>query len=294
MGGKKKSTTTSSYRPPSWVEGAARQAVGIGQRIGSQQYGAYEGERVAPLSRNEQRGIRMAQDTGVGGEHFDESARLAKSGTASWIDADQEAYMNPFIKGALDPAAREIREEGARTAEQLKGQQASIGAFGGSRGALLESENREQTLQQVSDLYGRGFALAYENAQNIWGDERARDMQASGRLQELGTAVQNAHSEDISTLMATGATDRGLQQAMRDFDYQQFIEERDWDFRNLGGLVASLEGTRGSYSTTTVNRTEAQSGNGVMQAIGIAAAIIGAFFTGGATLAAIPAIAGME
>ena len=81
--------------------------------------------------------------------------------------------------------------------------------------------------------------------------------------------------------MTTGATDRGLQQAMRDFDYQQFIENRDWDFRNLGGLIAALEGTKGSYETTQ-STTEKSSGGELAQAIGIAATLIGTFYGGGA------------
>ena len=50
MGKGKKETTTRTYTPPSWVEGGARQAVGLGRKIGSQEYTPYTGERVAPLS----------------------------------------------------------------------------------------------------------------------------------------------------------------------------------------------------------------------------------------------------
>jgi hypothetical protein len=159
-------------------------------------------------------------------------------------------YMSPYIKGALDPAAREIRQEGAREANALDARSASMNAFGGSRAALAQSENREKTLQGISDLYGEGYARAYESAVGIWGDERARDMQAAGRFQDLGQARMNAAETDISTLMTTGATNRGIQQALMDFDYQQFTENRDWDFRNLAGLIAAIEGTKGSYSTT--------------------------------------------
>ena len=60
-------------------------------------------------------------------------------------------------------------------------------------------------------------------------------------------------------------------------DYQQFIENRDWDFRNLGGLIAALEGTRGSYSTTQTT-TSKESGGEFAQALGIAATLVGAFY----------------
>jgi hypothetical protein len=239
-------------------------------------------------------GMEMARtNAGAAQPYYQEAAGLARDSTQSWADmsdAERDRYMNPYIKGALDPAAREIREEGQRDAMALDARASSMDAFGGSRAALMRSENREKTIQGVKDLYGEGYAKAYESAVNIFGDEKAREYQAAGRLQELGTAVQTAGKQDISTLMATGATDRGIQQAMADFDYSQFIENRDWDFRSLGAIIAALEGTKGSY-TTTQSTTSKESGGELGQALGLAATLIGTFYnpagavTGAATKA---------
>jgi hypothetical protein len=285
MGGSKKKKTTQTYKPAGYVEGASQQAIGLGRQLGSQKYEAYGGQRVAGLSENEQMGMEMARDlAGISTPYYQEAAGLARRGSQQFSQADMSQYMNPYIKQALDPAAREIRQEGQREAMALDSRAASMNAFGGSRAALMRAENRERTLQQVSDLYGKGYAQAYESAVNIWGDERARDLQAAGRIQDLGTAFQTAGQQDISTLMATGATDRLIQQAMLDFDYKQFIEERDWGFRQLGGLISALEGTKGSTTTTQTTKSK-ESGGGLAQAIGVGAALVGAFFTGGASLA---------
>lgn len=280
MGKKKKESTKQTYTPPSYIQSGAQQAMQIGTRIGNQQYEEYGGERVAGLSANEQQGIDMASSTaGASQPYFQQAGALANRGTQQFSDADMSQYMNPYIKNALDPAAREIRQEGAREQNALDDRSSSMDAFGGSRAALMQSESREKTLQSVSDLYGKGYAAAYESGVNIWGDERARDMQGAGRFMEIGNAVTNANSTDISTLMATGATDRGVQQSMRDFDYQQFIESRDWDFRNLGGVIAALEGTKGSYETTQTTTSE-KSGGEFAQMIGLAATILGTFYGG--------------
>lgn len=277
--GSKKKKTTQTYTPPSWVESGAKQAVGIGQRIAGQGYTEYEGDRTAGLSSNEQRGINMAASTaGASTPYYEKGAALADRSTQQFADADMSQYMNPYIKNALDPAAREIREEGARGAMALDARASSMDAFGGSRAALMRSENREKTIQGVGDLYGKGMADAYKHGVSIWGDERSRDMMASGRFMELGNAVTNANRTDIASLMATGATDRNIQQAMADFDYQQFTENRDWDFRALGGLIGALEGTKGSYSTTQTT-TSKESGGELAQALGIAATLVGAFYT---------------
>lgn len=280
MGGKSKKKTTSTYTPPEWVEDASKQAVRIGRGIGDQQYQRFAGERVAGLSENEQQGMSLARDSvGIGQPYFDEAAGYARSGTQSWTDADQSQYINPYIKGALDPAAREIREEGARGAMALDARASSMDAFGGSRAALMRSENKEATLQGLKDLYGEGYARAYESGANIFGQERARDMEAAGRFQALGGQVVDARQTDISTLMTTGATDRSVQQALRDFDWQQFVEQRDWGFRQLMGVVSALEGTKGSYSTTQTSKTEVRK-DSTAEVVGAIAQIVASAYSG--------------
>jgi hypothetical protein len=193
-------------------------------------------------------------------------------------DANMEDYMNPYIKGALDPVAREINEAGRTEQNRLEGMASSMNAFGGSRAALAQSQNREKTIQGISDLYGQGYAAAYQSAVGIWGDERARDMQAADRFAQYGDAAVNMNEIDISTLMTTGAMDRGIQQAAMDFDYQQFIEERDWDFRALSGMLAALQGTKGSYSTTQTTKEETSTDD-TMEWVGAIAQVVAAIYS---------------
>jgi hypothetical protein len=82
---------------------------------------------------------------------------------------------------------------------------------------------------------------------------------------------------------------------MADFDYKQFIEGRDWDFRSLGAVIAALEGTKGSY-TTTQTTTEKTSGGELAQAMGLAATLIGTFYNpvGAVASAAAGTAAGRE
>jgi len=282
--GGKKTKQTQTYTPPSWVEGASRQAVGIGQRIGSSQFKEYGGERVAGLSENERLGMDMAKsNTGIGQPYFDKAALYADKGTQSWADSDQSKFINPYIKGALDPAARELREEGARGLRSVDDRASSMDAFGGRRSALAKKDQLAATTEGLSDLYGKGYADAYNFGAQIFGQERARDLEAAGRFQALGGDVINASQTDISTLMTTGATDRSVQQAVRDFDFQQFVEERDWDFRQLMGVVSALEGTKGSYSTTQTNETKESSS--AASVVGSIATVVAAMYTGGASLA---------
>jgi hypothetical protein len=97
--------------------------------------------------------------------------------------------------------------------------------------------------------------------------------------------------------MRTGAVDRSIQQAMKDFDYQQFMEERNWDVTNLSGLLAAIQGTHGSYTTTQTTK-EQQSGNTFSQVMGLVSMAAGFMMgnpgavAGGASMAGGPALTG--
>lgn len=289
MGGSSKKRTTTTYTPPEWVTQASQDAIGMGQRISRQQYRPYEGQRIAEMSGNEVRGYALAQENiGKYQPYYNKAMATSEKGqqylergTQQFKDANIQDYMNPYIKGALDPAAREIREAGARDAMALNARASSMDAFGGSRAALMRSENEANTYQQISDLYGRGYAQAYESAVNVWGGERARDLEAAGRFQmmsdqyrQMGEGAYQMGAQDVSTLLTTGAMERSIRQAGMDFDYQQWKEGRDWDLRGLSALLASIQGTKGSYEHTTTSKTKVKKDN-TAEYVGAAVQLIG-------------------
>lgn len=279
VGGSDKKQTKTTYTPPSWIEGASQDAIGIGQRIANQQYQPYTGRRVAEMSENEREGYQKAGTSSQYGQaDWGRATAALDRGTQQFKDANIDDYMNPYIKSALDPVAREISEEGQRQGQAIDAKASSMDAFGGRRAALAKSDLSEKTLQGISDMYGQGYAAAYESAVGIWGEERTRDMQAAGRFVELGQARVNAAEQDISTLMTTGATDRSIKQSLMDFNYEQFTEERDWDFRALSGLLAAIQGTKGSYSTeqTTTEKTKKDN---TAEIVGMIAQVVAAIYS---------------
>jgi hypothetical protein len=152
VGGSDKKKTKTTYQPPQWVEHASRQAIGMGRQIAQQEYQPFTDRRVAGLSDSEKEAERRAgHSRSLASPYFRKAADYTERGTQQFSDVDIGQYMNPYIKGALDPVAREIREEGARGQIELEGRAASMDAFGGSRAALAQAENREKTLQGISD-----------------------------------------------------------------------------------------------------------------------------------------------
>jgi hypothetical protein len=228
--------------------------------------------------------LAMDRSMGMGQDYQSDLARsreLTEQGVTAFTDADMSAYMSPYISGALDPAARELREEIARQQQAIKGQAGMAGAFGGARQGIAEAEGRRGGIEALSDLYGRGYQQAFESGREQF--NRDRDVFARGaeQFRATGEAGQRMLTQDIQNLLTTGGLDRTLKQAGLDFDYQQFIEARDWDVNNLKPLLDTL-----STVPHTKTTTQKQKKSTLSTVLGAAATVAGAYFTGGASLAA--------
>jgi hypothetical protein len=189
---------------------------------------------------------------------------------------DVSEYMNPYIKGALDPAAREIREEMAREQNRLGSRAGEVGAFGGSRQAIAEAENVRGGKEAIGDLYGRGYASAFESARDQINKDRAASRAAGEQFRAIGGQAQTQLTQEIGNLLSVGGLERNLRQAGLDFDYQQFTEARDWDITNLQPLLAALSSVPYSETQTgTTTNTQKKSALSTIAGIGMTA--FGAF-----------------
>lgn len=269
--GKSKTTTTSRRDIAPFMEEGSKQAVARAREIADRPYVEYGGERIAGMGEAEQQAMGLAQ-TGAGAWKADlgRSREFAERAATPFTEFDMSEYMNPYIKGALDPAARELREEMARQTN-LVGQQAGmVNAFGGSRQAILEAETQRGGTEAIGDLYGRGYAQAFESGRDQINRDRSAAARASDQFRSLGAQGQQQLTTDIQNLLTTGGLERNLRQAGLDFDYQQFVEARDWDITNLQPLLATLSTV--PYSETNTQTTKSKkSALSVIAGIGMTA-----------------------
>ena len=279
MSKKEKKTETEI---PSWLREGSEQAVGMAQGIADRPYEEYTGQRFAEATPAEQKafGLAMGPEAEAWRSDIERSREFAERGGQSFLYADIEAYMSPYIQSALEPAARELREEGLRSQQHMMGKAARAEAFGGSRAAILEAEASGKPLEQLSDLYARGYQSAYEAAATAFDQDRVSARAASDQFRAIGAEGQQMLSNEMNNLLVVGGLERQLEQSNLDFDYAQFIEARDWDVTNLRTLVDTLQ--RVPHGTTT---TETTSGGEFQAVLGAAATVAGAYFTGGLSTA---------
>ena len=192
-------------------------------------------------------------------------------------------YMNPYVQATLDPAIRNIRETTDLNRNNLNAQALSSGAFGDSRFGIENAMLSRDEAQNIGDITGQTYGAAFTNAQQqranaiaqllgLQGQDVSNKMAAQGtnaalmeqmfgRQAAAGGALsglQQAQTADeldrINAAAGAGQAQRSIDQANKDFAYQQFIEGRDWDTNTLQLLQQFLQGT--PYDRKTIQTTQ--------------------------------------
>ena len=148
-------------------------------------------------------------------------------------------YMNPYIEQAIAPQLRETERasEMMRQADQARAIQSR--AFGGSRQGVVEAERQRNLMQQLGDIRGRGYASAFDQAQQQFAREQqlreqSRQYGAGLGLQGLQTALQGAGQMGSLGLQGYGQAAQQAQQA------RQIGRQGAMDVMGLGGARQQL------------------------------------------------------
>ena len=265
-------------------------------------YQAYLGQRLAGFGSDTEAGFGAIRDqaqsgdpasfgaaesalTGIAGQ--DPLAQQGQFGdTANFTDQGvAQQYMNPYISNVLDNQSQRLDQ---RFDEQRLGREAQAvqqGAFSNSRRGVQEGiAERERNLQQ-NEIEAQAYAQAYESGANIFGQDRAADLQnralntevfagnqqrgieqnrnqiaAAEQLRQQGIAGDElAFGRAKSLAGVGGAYDTQAQQGL-DIGYNDFVNQRDYPRNQLNFYSGILRGVPVSpqQETTTYEAPPSQ------------------------------------
>lgn len=266
---------TQETRQPQWMEDAGNFAVSRGREIANRPYQGYDGQRVADMSGNERAGIDMARRAVTSNDsrgYLDQAARTI-DGVQPWSSDTMRQYMDPYVSGVVDQSIKRENESFAQRQYQNQGRAASVGAFGGDRAALIDAAETGRHLDTVGDITTRGYSDAFKSAATMWQADNDTKLRTADAYRAVGGDITRLNSNQITDLMRTGQADRVMRQMQLDVNYNDFLEQRDWQVTNLQPLLQAMGSSRGSSTTT---RTGA-SGNEAGALLGAAATLTGYF-----------------
>jgi hypothetical protein len=123
------------------------------------------------------------------------SADLSGMQAGSFTGQAAQQYMNPYLQAALNPQIAEVRRQEAITQSQDAGRAAQAGAFGGSRSFIMDAERARNTGQQIADITGKGYASAFDTAQQQFNTEQNMRQ----RIAEVGLDQFNKEQAGLRT-----------------------------------------------------------------------------------------------
>ena len=240
---------------------AAQQGLGYGA------IGAGYGAQAAGMAPQAQMLGRMGTQIGMGGLGYGAQGMQAGQQAAGYgaqganigqnvagMSTDpgsQAAYMSPYIQNALQPQLAEMNRQYAITGAQEQGRATASGAFGGSRNALMQSENARNKNQAMNLAIGQGYQSAFQNAQNQMNQAAQLGMQGTQQgITGQQAAMQGAGvglSGISSALQGQQAGLQGLNQASQ--LYGQGMQGAQTGLQGLqGALAGTSQGLQG-YQT---------------------------------------------
>ena len=215
----------------SWGGPYVTEMLGRGWAAAEMPYVAYQGPLTAGTSALQNQAFQ-----GLGALNAP-TAQMGAYTPGTFTDSGvAQAYMNPYMQMALQPQMEEARRQSQIEQQNLQSRYGRAGAYGGGRQAVAEAELSGALQRNLANIYGTGMEKAYTQGMGQFNTEEQARRQAQRDINQFGMDV-------IAKQQAAGAEQRAIEGEGIAADYKQFLEERDWPYRQatymhslLGGL----------------------------------------------------------
>jgi hypothetical protein len=190
-------------------------------------------------------------------------------------------YMSPYMQGVVEEQKRQAIADYSRQIPGLRAASTRAGALGGTRQALVESEARRGLGEQLGTIQATGLQNAYQQAvQQAMQDAQMRaqyglqgaqlgeqsrqfgaglgmqglqqQLAAAGQLGQLGQQQYGQQAGILQAQLGAGSQQQALKQRMLETDYQRFIDEMTYPYKQLEFMSNLIRGIPSTDSTTRV------------------------------------------
>lgn len=208
--------------------------------------------------------------TGLGAAGYQSNAIQQQGFGQQQAQQYMSPYMNEVIERQKAAAVRDFSEQRpGRETQAIKS-----GAFGGYRSAIQEGVAERGLQNRMSDIEGAGRQQAFQSAQAQFERDRAASMQAQGMTEQqrlaaaqyglagaglglqaagtmgqLGSSRQGLALQQAQALQAQGTAQQNLGQRQLDTEYQDFINQRDFEKQQIAYMSNILRGVPVQPST---------------------------------------------
>jgi hypothetical protein len=193
------------------------------------------GFQIAQLSQAERGAGALAQQTGAGIASIQGAQQAAALDPSS---AKFQNYINPYQKFVID----EINRQAEMGQQQQAANAVQSGAYGGGREGVAIGEMERARLGKVGEAQYAGFGQALQ----AFGQGQQLEAQTGLQAGQLTSQMQ---TQDIQNLMATGGTERAVEQASLEAQRQTGVQQATDPYQRLSFLSDIQRGVPSSQQT---------------------------------------------
>ena len=187
-------------------------------------------QQYAGLDPMEMRAREMAGGLGGFTPYIQQGGQMMHQGAGYFTPAGIQQFYNPYEQDVVQQTMQDLQEQNQQQSMANRGRAISSGAFGGSRGRLMEQE-RERSfgrgmMEGVGGIRSKGFGQAMQGAQTA-GQGLGTMGQAFG---QLGRTGQRGLMNQIGAFNQMGQTGRNIQNQMygAQFDAANKMAQEPW------------------------------------------------------------------
>ena len=175
--------------------------------------------------------------------------------TSGTFDASAASkYMNPYLSASLQPQIDEARRQSQITQQQNAAKMTQAGAFGGSRGAIMDAETQRSLGANLAGITGAGYNKAYDAAMGQFNTEQGRGLDTQKATEASRQYSADFGLKSLNDLMRAGETQRGIEAEGITADKRQFEEQQARPYTNLEFQRKMLTDLPIGASTTSTNQ----------------------------------------
>lgn len=249
--------------------------------INKNPYQQYGGQRIAGFTPLQEQtfqtaaGMQPSQQLGLG-TSLAGTAGLGALGTnyragqfygGQFNQPTAEQYMDPYMQSVVDYQKGQALRDYQIAQPMRQAQAVRQGAFGGSRSAIMDAEAQRALNAQLQGIEATGRQSAFQNAQQQFNADMARNLQAqqlreqsrqygaglgmqglqtglqaAGQLGQLGQ-TQYGQQMGITQLQSQlGAQQQAQAQRPLDVAYQDFLNQQNYPYKQLGFMSDMIRG----------------------------------------------------
>jgi hypothetical protein len=254
------SQSVSQTSIPEYARPYVERMLGKSEALSNAPYQAYQGERIAGFTPMQQQAFQQVQNLQPS-QQLGAGTQLAGMAGLGSLMAGQnyqnmatnpgamQAYMSPYVQGALNPMMDEARRQSNMTGLQNQAAAIKAGAFGGSGRYIQESERQGALGRNLASIYGTGMQNAFDRAQQAqqFGSTlglqgMGQGIQAASTLGQLGQAQFGQQKDIINAMQNAGSMQQNLEQQRLSQKHQDFLNQRDYQKQQQAFMSDMLRG----------------------------------------------------